>query len=324
LIEPVDGKYIIVNPHEYRLDEKDVDIAFDLPYTRLPHPRYKEKPIPAFEMIKFSVNIHRGCFGGCSFCTISAHQGKFVASRSECSILNEVQQVTQMPGFKGYLSDLGGPSANMFRMKGRDTGLCSRCSRYSCIYPKICKNLDHSHSVLLELYRKVRNMEGIKKVFIGSGVRYDLFLNDKGFLTREHALYFDELLQYHVSGRLKVAPEHCSPQVLKTMRKPSFELFEKLKQEFDRINRIKDLRQQLIPYFISSHPDCAEADMRHLSDVMQNLRFNRLEQVQDYTPTPMTLASVMYYCGFDPYTGKKLYVAREKEEKMKQKGYFFC
>ena len=323
LIEPVSGKYAVVNPHEFRVDEKDVDLAFDLPYTRLPHPRYREKPIPAFEMIKFSVNIHRGCFGGCSFCTISAHQGKFVASRSERSILNEVRQVMQMPGFKGYLSDLGGPSANMYRMRGRDIVLCSRCSRYSCIYPKICKNLNHSHSALLALYGKVRNMEGIKKVFVGSGIRYDLFLNADGFLSSKHALYFDELLQHHVSGRLKVAPEHCSPKVLKAMRKPSFDIFERLKQEFDRINRDRNIHQQLIPYFISSHPDCAETDMRHLTDVMQRLRLNRLEQVQDFTPTPMTLASVMFYCGFDPYTGKELYVAREKKEKSKQKAFFF-
>jgi uncharacterized radical SAM protein YgiQ len=274
-------------------------------------------------MIKFSVNIHRGCFGGCSFCTISAHQGKFIASRSECSILNEIRQVTQMPGFKGYLSDLGGPSANMYRMKGSNTALCSRCSRYSCIYPKLCNNLDISHSSLLALYGKVRNMEGIKKVFIGSGIRYDLFMNAAGFLSRELAGYFSELLQHHVSGRLKVAPEHCSSHVLKTMRKPAFELFAKLKDEFDRINRTKDLRQQLVPYFISSHPGCTEADMRQLTDAMQHLNFNRLEQVQDFTPTPMTLSSVMFYCGFDPYTGEKLYVARHKEDKLKQKEYFF-
>jgi uncharacterized radical SAM protein YgiQ len=323
LIEPVGGKYVVVNPPEYRVDEKDVDLAFDLPYTRLPHPRYKDKPVPAFEMIKFSVNIHRGCFGGCSFCTISAHQGKFIASRSERSILNEVKQITQMPGFKGYLSDLGGPSANMYRMKGRDYGLCSRCSRYSCMYPKLCKNLDVSHAALLNLYGKVRDMDGIKKVCIGSGVRYDLLMNAGGFLSNEHARYFAELLQHHVSGRLKVAPEHCSPHVLKAMRKPGFELFAKLKEEFDRINRSKDLRQQLVPYFISSHPGCAEADMRQLSGAVRHLRFNRLEQVQDFTPTPMTLASVMFYCGFDPYTGEKLYVARQKEEKLKQKEYFF-
>ena len=323
LIEPVSDKYTVVNPPEYYNDEKDADLAFDLPYTRLPHPRYREKPISAFEMIKFSVNIHRGCFGGCSFCTISAHQGKFITSRSEHSILNEVRQITQMTGFKGYLSDLGGPSANMYRMKGRDTELCSRCSRYSCIYPKLCKNLDISPSVLLALYGKIRNMEGIKKAFIGSGIRYDLFLDANGFFGREHARYFDELLQHHVSGRLKVAPEHSTPHVLKAMRKPAFDLFAKLKEEFNRINRSKDLRQQLVPYFISSHPGCTETDMRQLTGAMQQMRFNLPEQVQDFTPTPMTLSSVMFYCGFDPYTGKKLYVARQKEEKLKQKDYFF-
>jgi len=274
-------------------------------------------------MIQFSANIHRGWFGGCSFCTISAHQGKFIASRSERSILNEVRQITQMPGFRGYLSDLGGPSANMYRMKGRDAGLCGRCIRSSCIFPKLCKNLDNSHSPLLALYVKVRNMDGVKKVCIGSGIRYDLFMDANGFLSREHARYFDELLQHHVSGRLKVAPEHCSPHVLKAMRKPGFDLFMKLKEEFDRIDRNKNLRQQLIPYFISSHPGCTEADMRQLAGAMQHLRLNRPEQVQDFTPTPMTLASVMFYCGFDPYTGKKLYVARKKEEKLKQKECFF-
>jgi len=319
IVEPMEGRYIIVNSPKYRTEEKEVDLAFDLPYTRLPHPRYKGKEIPAFEMIKFSVNIHRGCFGGCSFCTISAHQGKFTASRSERSILNEVRQVMQMPGFKGYLSDLGGPSANMFRMKGRDNLLCSKCSRYSCIYPKLCTKLDTDHSPLLELYRKVRNMEGIKKVFIGSGIRYDMFMNANGFMSREHACYFDELLQYHVSGRLKVAPEHCSQHVLKAMRKPDFALFVKLKEEFDRIDRSKNLRQQLTPYLISSHPGCTEADMKQLSGIMQQMRFNRPEQVQDFTPTPLTLSSVMHYCGFDPYSGKKLYIARDREEKLKQK-----
>ena len=323
MIEPVGDKFTVVNPPEYRTEEKDADFAYDLPYTRLPHPRYKDKPISAFEMIKFSVNIHRGCFGGCSFCTISAHQGKFVASRSERSILKEVQQIMQMPGFKGYLSDLGGPSANMYRMKGRDAGLCSRCSRYSCIYPKLCKNLDNNPTALLALYEKIRNMEGIKKAFIGSGIRYDLFLDVNGFFGREHARYFDELLQYHVSGRLKVAPEHSAPHILKTMRKPAFDLFAKLKEEFDRINRAKDLRQQLVPYFISSHPGCTEADMHQLTGAMQHIRFNLPEQVQDFTPTPMTLSSVMFYCGFDPYTGKKIYVARQKEEKLKQKNCFF-
>ena len=323
LIEPVAGKYAVVNPPEYHLNENEVNLAFDLPYTRLPHPRYGDKPIPAFEMIKFSVNIHRGCFGGCSFCTISAHQGKFVAARSESSILNEVKLITKMPNFKGYLTDLGGPTANMYRMKGRDNKLCHTCSRYSCIFPKLCKNLDVSHAHLMDLYEKVRNMEGIKKVFIGSGIRYDLLMDANGFLSREHALYFENLIGRHVSGRLKVAPEHCSPNVLKAMRKPVFDIFLTMKEAFDRINSEKNLRQQLVPYFISSHPGCAESDMHQLIVALRKLRFCRLEQVQDFTPTPMTLSSVMFYCGFDPYTGKKLYVARESKEKKKQKEYFF-
>ena len=319
IIEAIEEQYVIVNPPEYRTGENDVDMAFDLPYTRLPHPRYKGKTIPAFEMIRFSVNIHRGCFGGCSFCTISAHQGKFIASRSERSILNEVRQIMQTPQFKGYLTDLGGPSANMYRMKGQDAALCAKCSRYSCMYPKLCNNLDSDHSSLLELYRKVRTMAGIKKVFIGSGIRYDLFINENGFLSSDHALYFNELLQHHVSGRLKVAPEHCARHVLKAMRKPDFNLFTKLKEEFDRMNHNRNLRQQLAPYFISGHPGCTEADMQQLSDATQKMRCSHLEQVQDFTPTPMTLSSAMYYCGFDPYTGKKIYVARNNVEKRRQK-----
>jgi uncharacterized radical SAM protein YgiQ len=322
LIEPVAGKYVVANPPEYLLDEQHVDLAFDLPYTRLPHPKYKDKHIPAFEMIKNSVNVHRGCFGGCSFCTISAHQGKFIACRSEKSVLHEVAQITRMPDFKGYLSDLGGPSANMFGMKGKDPTLCERCSRYACIYPQICRNLNTSHEALLALYRKVRKMDGIKKVFIGSGIRYDLLMDANGFMDKSQAAYFEELVQHHVSGRLKVAPEHTAPKVLKAMRKPVFDIFVKLKAEFDRINRTKNLRQQLIPYFISSHPACGEADMQQLSATMRKMKIN-LEQVQDFTPTPMTLSSVMFYCGFDPYSGERLYVARKKEAKQKQKEYFF-
>jgi len=318
---PTTGKYVVVNPPEYNISEEYVDLAFDLPYTRLPHPRYKCKQIPAFEMIRFSVNIHRGCFGGCSFCTISAHQGKFIASRSERSILNEVRQIMQMPDFKGYLSDLGGPSANMYRMKGRDTGQCYKCNRYSCIYPKLCNNLNNSHAPLLELYEKINSVEGVKKAFIGSGIRYDLFMDAKGFFSRDFARYFDELVQNHVSGRLKVAPEHCSQHVLKAMRKPDFDIFVKMKEEFDRINKSKNLKQQIVPYFISSHPGCTETDMRQLSKTMQQMRFSRLEQVQDFTPTPMTLSSVIFYCGFDPYTGKKMYVAQQKEEKLKQREF---
>ncbi len=323
IVEPVSGKYVIVNPPQYATSETEVDLAFDLPYTRLPHPRYKDKVIPAFEMIKFSVNIHRGCFGGCSFCTISAHQGKFIANRSEQSILKEVEKVIEMPEFKGYLSDLGGPSANMYGLKGQNAAICEKCTRYSCIHPNVCKNLNTDPSLLLKLYRKVRNMPSIKKAFIGSGIRYDLFMNHNGFLSHLHTEYFSELLQHHVSGRLKVAPEHTSSEVLHIMRKPEFALFVKMKEAFDQIDSKYKLRQQLVPYFISSHPGCREQDMQQLSNTMKRMRFNHLEQVQDFTPTPMTLSSVMYYCGFDPYTKQKLYVAKGKEEKLRQKQYFF-
>jgi len=313
LIEPAFGKYIVVNPPEYCIDAVETEI--ELPYTRLPHPRYKQKHIPAYEMIKFSVNIHRGCFGGCSFCTISAHQGKFIVNRSEKSILNEVKQITQMPDFKGYLTDLGGASANMYGMKGRDTKQCRKCSRHSCIFPKLCKNLNNSHRALLALYEKVCNVSGIKKVFIGSGIRYDLFMDANGFYSAEHERYFVQLLKNHVSGRLKVAPEHSASHVLKAMRKPDFDVFLKLKEEFDR----KNTKLQLLPYLMSSHPGCNEVDMYQLTALLRKKRILQPEQVQDFTPTPMTLSSVMFYCGFDPYTGDKIYVARKKEEKLRQK-----
>ena len=322
IIEPVGDEFTVVNPPQYSININDADFAYDLPYMRAPHPRYRDKTIPAFEMIKFSVNIHRGCFGGCSFCAIAAHQGKFIASRSERSILNEVRKISQMADFKGYLTDLGGPSANMYSMKGHHEELCCKCSRYSCIYPALCKNLNNSHSTLLDLYEKVRNMDGIKKVFIGSGIRYDLFMDANGFFSGEHARYFDQLLQYHVSGRLKVAPEHSASHVLKAMRKPDFDVFLKMKAEFDKIDSRKKLRQQLVPYLISSHPGCTLSDMQQLINTMRHNRITSPEQVQDFTPTPMTLSSVMYWCGFNPYTGEKMYVARKKEEKIKQRETF--
>ena len=316
LVEPVGDRFVVVNPPYPSISETDLDRSFALPYTRLPHPRYNGKgDIPAYEMIKFSVNLHRGCFGGCSFCTISAHQGKFVSSRSEESILREVCQIAAMPGFKGYLSDLGGPSANMYRMKGKNQALCAKCSRPSCIHPSVCRNLDNSHRPLIDLYRKVSAVKGIKKAFIGSGIRYDLFEQDGG-------AYLREVIRNHVSGRLKVAPEHTEEHVLKLMHKPPFDRFRELNAQFKRICSEEGLNYQLIPYFISSHPGCTETDMRHLADETRRLHF-RLEQVQDLTPTPMTLSSVMFYTGENPYTGEKVYVARSQEEKRRQKSYFF-
>ncbi len=324
ILQTVDEKTVIINPPYPPLTEAELDHSFDLPYTRLPHPKYKGKRIPAYDMIKFSVNLHRGCFGGCAFCTISAHQGKFIVSRSKRSILEEVKKVMELPDFKGYLSDLGGPSANMYRMHGCDEKLCRKCKRPSCIHPKVCPNLNGDHRPLLDIYRTVDAMQGIKKSFIGSGVRYDLLQHRFTDDTLNHAAaeYTRELITKHVSGRLKVAPEHTADRVLEIMRKPSFEQFKQFKKTFDRLNKEQNLRQQLIPYFISSHPGCTEEDMAELAVITKQLNFH-LEQVQDFTPTPMTVATETYYTGFHPYTLKPIFSARNQKEKLLQRLFFF-
>ncbi|MDR0711484.1 MAG: YgiQ family radical SAM protein [Prevotellaceae bacterium] len=322
LQEKVKDMTVVVNPPYPPVSEQELDASFDLPYTRLPHPRYKNKRIAAYEMVKHSINIHRGCFGGCSFCTISMHQGKLVASRSQQSVLEEVKKVAALPDFKGYLSDVGGPSANMYRMQGKNPKACSKCARCSCLYPKRCANLNIDATPLLDLYAKIRALPDIKKAFVGSGIRYDLFLNEDGFLDKTSKEYFQTLLRHHVSGRLKVAPEHTANATLAAMRKPSYKLFDVLKRLFDAQNRAENLRLQLIPYFISSHPACTNADMQQLADITRRQGF-RLEQVQDFTPTPMTLSSAMYYTGINPYTKEKIYVARTKEQKLQQNSYFF-
>jgi len=324
ILQPVDGRTVVVNPPYPPMTQPELDHSFDLPYTRLPHPKYKGKRIPAYEMIKFSVNIHRGCFGGCAFCTISAHQGKFISSRSKESILREVEAITRMPDFKGYLSDLGGPSANMYGMGGRDTALCSRCSRPSCIHPKICPNLNTDHRPLLDIYRAVDALPGIRKSFIGSGVRYDLLLRRTGdeALDRGTRDYTGELIRHHVSGRLKVAPEHTSAKVLRLMRKPPFEQFYEFKRIFDRINRECGLKQQIIPYFISSHPGCTEEDMAELAVITKQLDFH-LEQIQDFTPTPMTISTETWYTGYHPYTLEPVFSARTPRDKLAQRMFFF-
>jgi uncharacterized radical SAM protein YgiQ len=324
LLQQTANGWVIVNPPYAPLTEAELDASFDLPYTRLPHPRYKGKIIPAYEMIKFSVNLHRGCFGGCAFCTISAHQGKFIVSRSKESILNEVKKITRMPDFKGYLSDLGGPSANMYKMKGIDLDICRACKKPSCIYPKVCFNLNTDHSPLIDIYRSVDSLPGIKKSFVGSGVRYDLMLTDvkDHAVNKSHAEYIRELITKHVSGRLKIAPEHTADDVLKIMRKPSVVFFRKFKAQFDRINRETGMNQQLIPYFISSHPGCKNEDMAELAALTREMDF-RLEQVQDFTPTPMTVATEIYYSGYHPYTLEPVYTPRTKNEKLAQRKYFF-
>ena len=326
IIQNVGDQVLVINPPYKTMTENEIDKTFDLPYTRLPHPKYKNRgAIPAYDMIKFSINMHRGCFGGCSFCTISAHQGKFIASRSEKSILAEVDKVTADPDFRGYISDLGGPSANMYKMKGKDEDICARCSSPSCIHPVICNNLDTSHKPMTELYKKVDANPKVKKAFVGSGVRYDLLVDDfnKNNSDGNHDEYIEQLVVHHVSGRLKVAPEHTSDATLRVMRKPSFKYFHKFKEKYDKVCEKHGLqKQQLIPYFISSHPGCEEEDMANLAAETKDMGF-QLEQVQDFTPTPMTVAEVIYYSGVHPYTLKPINTVKTKEEKQNQNKFFF-
>ena len=325
LVQPFNDQLVVVNPPVPIPDEKTIDSSWDLPYTRLPHPRYRKKPpIPAYEMIRNSINIHRGCFGGCSFCAINMHQGKFVQSRSEKSILAEVEKVASMPGFKGHITDLGGPSANMYRMDGIDKQMCNRCKRPSCIYPSTCKNLNFDHNPMLQLYEKAEKIKGVKKITIGSGVRYDMLLGKTPEENKRYGLqpYIRRLLSHHVSGRLKVAPEHTAPHVLKLMRKPSFSGFEEFHKIFRDVCQKESLPWQLIPYFISGHPGTLEKDMKDLSVLLSKMGY-RPEQVQEFTPTPMTLATTIYYTGLDPYTGKKVHVVRNDQQKRRQKKYFF-
>jgi len=323
LVQAAGNKQIVVNPAWAPLTQKEIDSYFDLPFTRLPHPRYKA-PIPAYEMIRHSINIHRGCFGGCSFCTISAHQGKFIVSRSEQSILKELDAVTEMPDFKGNISDIGGPSANMYKLHGKDLSICAKCKRPSCLDPNVCKNLNTNHQPLLDLYRKVSSHPKVKKAFIGSGIRYDLVFQDTGNkkINQINREYMREVIRHHVSGRLKVAPEHTSDTVLKIMRKPSFGLFHRLYRFFQQANKEEGMNQQLIPYFISSHPGSKPIDMADLAVKTKNLDF-KLEQVQDFTPTPMTVSTVIYYSGYHPYTMEKVYTARTQKEKLEQRMFFF-
>jgi len=324
IVQPTGDNYAIVNPPYPPPTTEELDSFFDLPYTRRPHPRYRDKRIPAYEMIRHSVTLHRGCFGGCAFCTISAHQGKFVSSRSKESILKEVRAITEMPDFKGYISDLGGPSANMYAMKGKKAAICEQCRRPSCIFPAVCKNLNADHRPLLDIYRSVDKIDGVKRSFVGSGIRYDLLMSryDDQSLNRAASEYFLELLTKHVSGRLKVAPEHSAPAVLECMRKPAFAVFYQFKHLFDKICAQQHLNQQLIPYFISSHPACTETDMAELAIITKQLNF-KPEQVQDFTPSPMTLATEIFYTGIHPYTLKKVFTARSADEKLRQRQFFF-
>lgn len=323
LIQKINDKILVINPPYQTMTENEIDASFDLPYTRLPHPKYKDRgPIAAFEMIKFSINTHRGCFGGCSFCTISAHQGKMIASRSKKSILKELDVVTKMPDFRGYISDIGGPSANMYQMKGIDQDLCDKCAAPSCIFPQICKNLDTNPQKMTDLYKEINAHKKVKKAFVSSGLRYDLMFDPRSTHPKEDEVYVEQLITHHVSGRLKVAPEHTEDEVLKLMRKPSFSFFHQFKEKFEAISRKKGIKQEIIPYFISSHPGCTPEDMAKLAAKTKALGY-KLEQVQDFTPTPMTVATEIYYSGHHPYTLKKVHTAISLDEKTKQRTFFF-
>ena len=322
LVEPVGDGFVQINPSYPPATEEQMDSFWDLPFTKLPHPRYKGKHIPAFEMIKFSINTHRGCFGGCNFCTIAAHQGKFIQSRSEDSIIKEISALPLLPGFAGNISDVGAPTANMYGMKGRNPELCAKCRRKSCLYPSPCKNVDRSHERLLKLYERIARVKGIKHAYIGSGIRYDLFLDERGFVDETSYPYLKELVLEHTSGRLKVAPEHTEDSVLKLMAKPSFRLFERLRIEFDNIVRGSGRKCELVPYFISSHPGCGMREMRRLAS-HPALRGIYMDQVQDFTPTPMTTSSVMFYTGLDPKNLDNVYVERDMDKKKEQKSFFF-
>ena len=322
LVEPVGSGYVQINPTWPPATQQEMDSFWDLPYTKLPHPRYKGKHIPAYEMIKFSVNTHRGCFGGCNFCTIAAHQGKFIQSRSEESIFNEIAALNSLPGFAGNISDVGAPTANMYGMRGRDEGLCAKCRRKSCLFPSPCRNMDRSHERLLKLYAGIAEIKGIKHAYIGSGIRYDLFLDEKGFVDESSYPFLKELILEHTSGRLKVAPEHTEDDVLKLMAKPSFRLFERLRKEFDEIVRSGGRKCELVPYFISGHPGCGMREMKRLA-TNPALKGLYMDQVQDFTPTPMTTSSVMFYTGLDPKNLQKVFVERDIERKREQKSFFF-
>jgi uncharacterized radical SAM protein YgiQ len=321
LTQQVYNKWLVINPSNPPMSEDELDKVYNLPFTRLPHPRYKNKRIPAYEMIRHSVNAHRGCFGGCAFCTISAHQGKFISSRSKQSIAKEIDAITRMPDFKGYISDIGGPSANMYKMQGKNPDICKKCKRPSCIDPNICNNLDTSHLALSEIYEIAKQHPQVKKAFVSSGIRYDLIFA-RGHDTPENLEYMRNVIHNHVSGRLKVAPEHTSPKVLSVMRKPSFGLFKKLFRFFDDENKKAGLKQQLIPYFISSHPESHNKDMADLMLETKAMDY-KLEKVQDFTPTPMTVSTVIYYSGVHPYTLEPVYTAKSKQEKLEQQKFFF-
>lgn len=303
------ARWVVVNPPALPLSETLLDRIYALPFQRRPHPVYSE-PIPAYEQIKFSVTSHRGCFGGCAFCAITHHQGKTIQSRSAASIKAEVAQLTLHPEFRGTISDVGGPTANMYGLGCDNLQAQAHCRRESCLYPEPCPNLKTNDQRATRLLRDLRKLPAVNHLFVASGIRFDLLARQPN--------YFDDLLQHHVGGLLKVAPESTSLQVTRVMRKPGPKVFEDFLQAFRTRSRQLDLRQSVIPYFISAHPGCTLNDMVEVALFLKQHQL-RVEQVQEFTPTPGSLATCIYHTGRDPYTGEKVYVPRSVEEKRLQK-----
>lgn len=314
LIEKYDkNNYVVQNPPQEPLEQEELDMLYDLPYMRDYHPSYeKEGGVPAIEEVKFSITANRGCFGGCAFCAITYHQGREVRARSKESVVKEAGLLKQQKGFKGYIHDIGGPTANFRKPSCRKQERHGMCQQKDCLYPEPCSQLEVDHSEYMDILKTVREMDGIKKVFIRSGIRYDYLLADKD------QSFLKELCRHHVSGILKVAPEHISPGVLKNMRKPAKEVFEQFSDKYKAINKSLGMKQYMVPYFISSHPGSSLKDAVELAIYMKKTGFIP-DQVQDFYPTPGTLATCMYYTERDPFTMEKIYVAKTEEEKKMQR-----
>jgi uncharacterized radical SAM protein YgiQ len=300
---------IVQNPPSMPMTTEELDHVYELPYARQPHPSYTE-PIPALRTVMFSITSHRGCFGGCSFCAITNHQGRIIQSRSINSIVREAEKLTKLPEFKGTITDVGGPTADMYMLGCAKQSVQGACRDRLCLYPQACPNLKTDHSELIKMLDAVRRVSGVKNVFIGSGIRYDLAMQDEDYLYH--------ICEQNVSGQLKVAPEHVSKAVTDAMCKPSVETYKKFVEKYQAINRELSKNQYIIPYFIAGHPGCTLADAIQLAEYVRDMGYY-VEQVQDFTPTPSTLSTCMYYTGYDPYREKSVYVPRSKEERRMQR-----
>ena len=316
LAQLYDSRYLVQNPPSLYLTENELSTVHDLNYERDVHPYYKKAgPVRALDTIRFSINTHRGCYGECNFCSIAVHQGRTIRSRSEVSILAEAQALTKLPDFKGYILDLGGPTANMYGIECQKKQTKGSCPGKRCLYPEVCKNLMVSHAQQIKLLKKIRRIPGIKKVFIASGIRYDLILNDQ----RYGPAYLEEVVRHHVSGQMKIAPEHSEDKILKLMGKPSKKKLRDFKDLFDKLNKKAGKKQFLTYYLIAAHPGCDRNDMLKLKKFASKELQLRPEQVQIFTPLPSTYSALMYYTGKNPFTGEKLFVEKDLHRKEGQK-----